>query len=307
MPIHTRRLLVPVAAAAAAALLLTGCVDNTTPNSGGPSSSSSSSSAAITVAKDDALASQLPASVKSAGQLTVGMDDTYPPNEYKDSNGNPVGWEVDLTNALGQLLGVKINYAIAKFDNILPSITGGKDDFGMSSFTDTTEREQQVDFINYYQAGISWASAKGKTVDPNNACGLKVAVQSTTYEDTDEVPAKSKACTDAGKPAIQTLRYDTQDAATTAVVLGQADALSADSPVTAYAIKATNGKLQKAGDVFDVAPYGVPVAKNSKLTPVLQMALQKLVDDGVYMKILDKWGVQDGAAKTIEINLASKG
>ena len=106
----------------------------------------------------------------------------------------------------------------------------------MSSFTDTTEREQQVDFVNYYSAGILWASAKGKTVDPDNACGLKVAVQSTTYEDTDEVPAKSKTCTDAGKPAIQALRYDTQDDATNAVILGKADALSADSPVTLYAI-----------------------------------------------------------------------
>ena len=72
----------------------------------------------------------------------------------------------------------------------------------MSSFTDTLEREKQVDFVNYYTAGIQWAAPKGKTVDPDNACGLKVAVQATTYEDTHEVPAKSKACTDAGKPAI---------------------------------------------------------------------------------------------------------
>jgi len=302
MHTHTRRILLTGAAATAAALVLAGCVDNSTPSSSGSSTSGANT---ITVSKDDTLAAELPASVKSAGQLTVGMDDTYAPNEYKDANGDPAGWEVDLTNAIGELLGVKIDYAIAKFDNIIPSIVGGKDDFGMSSFTDTTDREKQVDFVNYYQAGITWASAKGKTVDPDNACGLKVAVQSTTYEDTDEVPAKSKKCTDAGKAPIQVFRFDAQDQATNAVVLGQVDAMSADSPVTAYAIK-TTGKLQKDGETFDVAPYGIPVAKNSPLTPVLQKALQKLVDDGTYGKILAKWGVSDGAVKTIELNLASK-
>jgi polar amino acid transport system substrate-binding protein len=297
------RSVAPVAAlAAVAALALSGCVDNST-----PSSSGSASSAAFDVKKDDSLANSLPSKIKSAGVLTVGMDDTYPPNEYKDDNGNPAGWEVDFTNAIGQKLGLKINYAIAKFDNIIPSITGGKDDFGMSSFTDTVEREKQVDFVNYYNAGILWASAKGKNVDPDNACGLKVAVQSTTFEDTDEVPAKSKACTDKGKPAIQALRYDNQDDATNAVILGKADALSADSPVTLYAVSKSNGKLQAAGKTFDVAPYGIPVAKNSDLTPVLQKTVQALIDDGTYKKILDKWGVADGGVTKADLNAAAKG
>lgn len=289
------------AIAAVGALALSGCVDNSTP------ADSSSPSSASDVKKDDTLAGQLPADIKDAGKLTVGMDNTYPPNEYKDDSGQPAGWEVELTRAIGAKLGLKVEFAIAKFDNIIPTVVAGKDDFGMSSFTDTTEREKQVDFVNYYSAGIQWAAPKGKTVDPDNACGLKVAVQSTTYEDTDEVPAKSKACTDAGKPAIQALRFDTQDAATNAVILGQADALSADSPVTLYAVSKSSGKLQTAGDAFEVAPYGLPIAKNSKFTPVLQKTVQALIDDGTYGKILDKWGVADGAVKTADLNAASKG
>src|SRR6478752_6148225 len=182
-----------------------------------------------------------------------------------------------------------------------------KDDMGMSSFTDTKEREKQVDFLNYYSAGIQWAAPKGKTVDPNNACGLKVAVQATTYEDTDEVPKKSKACTDAGKPAIQIFKFDAQDQATNALAVGQVDAMSADSPVTLYAISKTKDKLQTAGDAFEVAPYGIPVAKGSDFTPVLQKALQSLIDDGTYTKILSKWGVEAGGIKTAALNVAAKG
>ena len=98
----------------------------------------------------------------------------------------------------------------------------------MSSFTDTKEREQTVDFVTYFSAGSLWAQRR-RGIDPNNACGKKVAVQATTTQETEELPARSKACTDAGQPPIEIVQFDGQDAATNAVVLGQADAVSADS------------------------------------------------------------------------------
>ena len=131
----------------------------------------------------------------------------------------------------------------AQFDNIIPGVKGGKYNIGWASFTDTKERQASVDFVDYFSAGILWATQAGKTVDPNNACGLKVAVGTGTWQETDELPAKSKACTDAGKPAIEVLKLDTQGDITNAVVLGRADAFTADSPVTQYAISKTGGKL----------------------------------------------------------------
>jgi polar amino acid transport system substrate-binding protein len=285
--------------AMAAALALSGCVDNSTP--------ASPSASVTTGTKDAALAALLPAAIASAGTIQVGVDATYAPNEYKDANGKAIGWDIDLFNAVSAKLGVKPVYNIAGFDTIIPNITGKKYDAGVSSFTDTTDREKQVDFVNYYSAGILWASQKGKTVDPNNACGLKVAVETGTTEDQDELPAKSKACTDAGKAAIQVLKFDGQDQATNAVVLGQADAMSADSPITDYAIAKSGGKLQAAGKTFEVAPYGVAVDKGSKLGVALQKAFQAIVDDGTYKKILDKWGVADGGLSTITINAAANG
>src|SRR6185312_12860285 len=153
-------------------------------------------------------------------------------------------------------LGLTPEYREADFAKIIPSIQGETFNIGMSSFTDTKEREQTVDFVTYFSAGILWAQRPGTPIDPNNACGKKVAVQATTTQEVDELPAKSKACTDAGKPAIEVLPFDGQDAATNAVVLGQADALSSDSPVTSYAIKQSKGKLEQAGEIFDSAPYG---------------------------------------------------
>ena len=205
-------------------------------------------------------------------------------------------------NAIASTLGLTADYREADFAKIIPSIQGGTFNVGMSSFTDTKERQQSVDFVDYFSAGILWAQRPGSPIDPNNACGKKVAVQATTTEETDELPAKSKACTDAGKPAIEILKFDGQDAATNAVVLGQADAMSADSPVTAYAIKQSNGKLEAAGEIFDSAPYGWPVAKGSPLAQSLQKALEHLIETGDYKTIAGNWGVEAGMIDKPVIN-----
>lgn len=288
---------------AVAALMLTGCADNSKTATGG----STTGSTATVVKKDDAAAALLPGKVAKAGKLVIGTSPNYAPNEFKDDAGKPVGWAIEVGDAIASKLGLKADYQIARFENIIPGIVGGKIDVGESSFTDTAVREKQVDFVNYYVAGIQWASATGKTVDPDNACGLKVAVQATTYQDTVEVPAKSAACVKAGKPAIKKISLDTQDAAANAVALGQADAFSADSPVTLYGISQLKGKLQTAGKTFEAAPYGMAVAKGSGMAKAVQAALQSMVDDGSYGKILDKWGVADGGIKTITINAATKG
>ncbi|MGV8876455.1 MAG: ABC transporter substrate-binding protein [Rhodoglobus sp.] len=281
----------------ATALALAGCVDNSTGTTSGGS--------AADVKTDAAAVALLPDDVKASGVLIIGTDPTYAPNEYKDDAGKPIGWEIDLGNAMAAKLGLTPQYEISSFDKIIPSVTGGSYNIGLSSFTDNEEREKSVDFVNYYEAGIQWAQQLGKTVDPANACGMTVAVQTTTYEETDELPAKSKECTDAGKEPINILKFDKQDEATNALALGRADAMSADSPITQYAVSQVADKIELAGDSFDTAPYGVAVMKGSALTKAIQAALQSMMDDGSYTAILKDWGVASGAVSTIAINAAT--
>ncbi|GAA1222182.1 ABC transporter substrate-binding protein [Rhodoglobus aureus] len=282
----------------ATALMLSGCVDNSTPstNNGGGNLDVGTDAAAIALLPDD---------IKEAGVLVIGIDPTYAPNEYKDDAGNPIGWEVDLGNAMAAKLGLETQYQPSSFDKIIPSVTGGSYDIGLSSFTDNEEREKIVDFVNYYEAGIQWAQVIGADVDPANACGMTVAVQTATYEETDELPAKSQECTDAGKEPIDILKFDTQDEATNALALGRADAMSADSPITQYAVSQVADKIELAGESFDTAPYGIVVQKDSDLAAALQAALQSMVDDGTYKSILEDWGVFSGAVASITINAAT--
>lgn len=286
----------------AAALSLSGCAKNGESGSG---AAPGGAGKAVTVQKVDEIAATVPAEIRDSGKLVVGVNIPYAPNEFKDDKGNVVGFDVDLMNAVASTLGLTAEFREADFAKIIPSIQQGTFNVGMSSFTDTKERQKSVDFVDYFSAGILWAQRPGEAIDPNNACGKKVAVQATTTEETDELPAKSKKCVDAGKPEIQIVKFDSQDAATNAVILGQVDAMSADSPVTSYAIKQSNGKLEGAGEIFDSAPYGWPVKKDSPLATSLSEALEHLIASGDYKTIATNWGVEKGMVAKPVINGAS--
>jgi polar amino acid transport system substrate-binding protein len=287
---------IAAAFAASGALALSGCASNV------ETAEQTTETTAATAEKVDAIANTVPEDIKSTGKLVIGVNVPYTPNEFKDPSGEIIGFDVDLMNAIASTLGLTPEYRESDFEKIIPSIQGGTYDIGMSSFTDTKEREQSVDFVTYFQAGSLWAQRPGTPVDPNNACGKRVAAQTTTIQETEELPAKSKACTDAGNPAIEIVKFDGQDAVTNAVVLGQADAMTADSPVTAYAIKQSNGKLEAAGEIFDSAPYGWPVAKGSPLAQSLQQALEHLMETGAYKQIATNWGVESGMIDKPVIN-----
>jgi polar amino acid transport system substrate-binding protein len=89
------------------------------------------------------------------------------------------------------------------------------------------------------------------------------------------------------------------------VILGRADATAADSPVLAYAVLQTKGKLALAGKIFGEAPYGIAVAKKSTLSKAIQEALVALKKDGTYDSILKKWGVEAGSVAKFPINGAT--
>ena len=288
------------ALAAVAALALTGCVNNAESESTGSSSPADTSG----IQADSAAVALLPDEVKKSGEMRIGTDAEYPPNEFKDASGNPVGWGVDLASAVSAKLGLTPKWEIMGFDNIIPRIQEGALEMGSSSFTDTVERQKSVDFVNFLNAGSLWAAAKGADVNPDDACGLTVAVQSTTVQDTDELPAKNQACLDAGKAGIEVLRFEGQPEVTQAVVDGRAAAFSADLPVTGDAVAKLGDQLQVVGEVFDAAPYGFATQKDSKMTKAVQAALQSLMDDGTYLEILKGAGIESGALTEATINAA---
>lgn len=272
------------AMAAVVALALTGC---------------SNDDAAV---KEDAPTSIMSIDdIREAGVLVVATDAEYPPNEFKDEEGNPTGWAVELTEALAAEMGLEVEWQIMGFDAILPRIEEGVVNVGSSSFTDNKERQEVVDFVDYLNAGSQWAAAKGSDIDPDNACGLTVAVQSGTIQ-VQELQDRSAKCEEEGNDPIDIFEQETQGQVNTAVVQGQAEAFTADLPVAVDAVANTDGALELVGEMFDAAPYGFAVQKDSGVAEAVQEALQALIDDGTYLDILTRAGFENGALTEATIN-----
>lgn len=289
-----------LAAAAMAGLALTGC--------GSDSLDTGTKKATVDSGVDETAAALVPQAIKDKGTLVVGSDASYAPSEFLAGDGKTIqGFDVDLFTAVAKTLGLKVEFQNASFDTIITGVQGKKYDVGVSSFTVNAEREKQVTMVSYFNAGTQWAAAAGnpKSVDPDKPCGLTVAVQKGTVQQEDDLPPKEKACKDAGKP-IKVLVYDKQDQATAAVAAGKADAMLADSPVVAYAVKQSDGKLASVGEIYDAAPYGYVVPKDqTDLAEAIVAALKVLESSGDYKKVLDTWGVSDGAIADFGVNPVS--
>lgn len=274
-------------------------------SSGG--SDGSSTTAATSTSKDAKIAAMVPAKVADAGTLTVAADASYAPNEFFDTdNKTVIGMDADLAQAIGDVLGLKVVVKNAGFDTIIPAL-GNRYDIGMSSFTDTLERQKTVDFVDYFSAGTSFYVPAGKNADLttlDSLCGHTVGVEKGTTQ-LDDATAQSKKCTAAGNKAVTVSSFPDQSGANTALASGRVDVVMADSPVAAYAVKQSNGKFDLGSKAYGEAPYGIAIPKSSDyagLDKAIQAALQQLKSNGTYDKIMKQWGVESGEVSSFPIN-----
>lgn len=306
MTITTRVRQIAVGAIAATSLLALSACGGDSSSSASESAGEGSAAALPSVSADAALAAAVPEAIKSTGKLQMGTDASYAPMEFIDTDGSTIiGADIDLGNAIAAKMGLQAEWTNSSFDSLIVGVTNGKFNSSMSSFTINPDRLQQVNMISYLNAGTAWAVATGNpaNVSPDDACGKTVGVQKATVQ-VEDIEARNAECTAAGKPAIDIQQFTQQSDVTTALASGKVDAMLADSPVIAYAITQT-GKLEQAGDIYGSAPYGVvvPLAETEFATTI-QAAIQSMIDDGSYAQILSKWGLQDGAVTTSELNPA---
>ncbi len=287
-----------LAAVGVAALLLSACGSNSlsgeTPGSGAPS---------VAVSQNADLSAKLPENIKTAGVIKIGVDASYPPNEFLAGDGKTVqGFSVDVFDAVAAKFGVKTEWQPADFPSIITGVQGKKFDIGIASFTINDDRKKQVTMVSYFSAGTQWATAAGnpKGIDPENACGKIVAVQTGTVQETDDLPVRQKKC---GDNKIKILSFKRQDQATSAVITGKADAMLADSPIVAYAVKQSGGKLATLGDIYEAAPYGYVLPKaETEFADAIVEALNEIKTEGSYQAALEKWGVSQGAISDFAVN-----
>jgi polar amino acid transport system substrate-binding protein len=259
------------------------------------------------------LGQRLPERVRERGRLVVGSDIAYAPMEFfREGTEEAQGVDVELCEAIAVQFGegFRCEFRNAVFDTLITGLQAGRFDLIMSSMTDTTERQREVDFVDYFLAGSSILVRKGnpeRVASLDDLCGRTVALQRGT---TNEELARDQVarCAAQGRQPLTVLPFDTDPEAQQQVQVGRAVADIADFPVAAYAARTSGGgnDFEVVGEQIDPAPYGIAVSKEqTELRDAVQAALRAVIADGTYDRILDTWGVALGALRTAEINGAS--
>ncbi|MGP3991845.1 ABC transporter substrate-binding protein [Streptomyces sp. 3N207] len=256
--------------------------------------------------KDQKLHDLLPDKVKKSGTLAVAAGDDYPPLVLLGSdNKTLVGMEPSLMKAISQVLGVKVKFVKANFDSIIGGVQSRRYDLAIQAMLDKPDRQKQVTFVDYFKTSSSILVGQknaGKVNGLNDLCGKSVAVEQGTAQ-ADDAELQKKKCSKAGKRPVKVLIFPDSVGCFQALSTKRADAFVGGSPTVAYQAKKSNGQMKQAGKPYRFLPYGILVNKeDSSLAKAVQQALQKLIGNGTYSKILKQWDVESGALDRATLN-----
>lgn len=304
--------LIKISAAAAfvAALGLTACSGGGT----GDSAPAKDDPTALTTGVDKAAEAALPQSIRDAGLIRAAAGIPYPPFIMLEGE-EQTGLDPDLAQALGEKLGLEIKLSHQAFETVIPSLQAKKFDIIMSGMNDTVERQGTLNFVEEIYAGFTIVVKAGNPEDIKglqDLCGHPVAVQKASAQ-LDLLTELAATCEAEGKGDLTIQQLPTAQDPQTALKAGRVVAYPVDAPVAAYTV-ATAGDGKDFEMVEDPEyPVGVnPVytgigtlKENTDLTEALRLALQSLIDDGVYQDILDKHNLGNFATEKAIVNGAS--
>ncbi|MFC4068920.1 transporter substrate-binding domain-containing protein [Actinoplanes subglobosus] len=238
----------------------------------------------------------LPADIAKRGSLTGGTDPTFEPMTFMKGSAF-TGLDVDIAEAIGQRLGLTIEWRNVPFGELLDKVAGHDIDFSISSMFDRSQRQEKADFVDYLNAGTSIVVPKGAgdIGGMPGLCGRRVAAQPDTVF-VEMARAQKDSCGSRGLTVVLSTSpsMDVRDK--------KADAALNDFPIAALDVEKMP-VLELSGPQIEAIPYGIGVAKDRKaLTAAVQTALYSLINDGTYDSLLDKWKVKEGALRTGAIN-----
>ncbi len=292
-----------IGVAAALILTLSACASTPTAaeSTGGPSGDPG--------AVDQELVALLPDDIRERGTLVIGASLDYPPDNFMEDDGTtPTGYMVDILQAVGDRVGIEIDYQRVDFASVLTGIEAGRYEGGIS-FLDSKERQEVVNVVGVYGAAQSFLVMDGNDIDIP-PCGLKVGVGAGSIEETYLGRMSDDECVAEGQEPIEILTSPSNPQAQTAMASGRVEAVFGSTAAAAWAVEESDGTFAIAGEPFkltDSPLTGIAVNKERMdIAEALQAIVQALIDDGTYQSILDEWGVAGIAVDTATVNGATE-
>lgn len=241
----------------------------------------------------------------SKDPITVGTDPSHPPHDFLDKNGKTVGWEYEFMQAIGQQMGRPVEYKSAAFAALLPGLQSGRYDLVFANLGVTKERLAIVDMATVFKSGQAFLGNADSDLNLSTLDTLCGQTLGTTQGSTqaDLAQQESDKCVASGSKAIDIKLFPTGEQIILAVESGRVDVYWTAQPIAQYYATQPGARLKIVGKVPGTTnPTAIAFPKDSPLTEEVHTAVQALIDDGTYLKILKKWQLEENAITTSEVN-----
>ncbi|GAA0592111.1 ABC transporter substrate-binding protein [Streptomyces crystallinus] len=302
----------------AAALVLSACGN---PDDGGKAEVAAASDAKttintspdqhrITTGKVDSIAAEVPEKIRERGTLEIvgSSGSTAPLTFFATDDKTVIGVEPDIAHLVADVLGLKAHINTVSWENIFVGLDSAKYDVGISNITVTEERKEKYDFASYRADNLGFETKAGsglKVGGPEDVAGRTVAVGSGTNQEKLLIEW-SKENEKAGRRPVDIKYYQNPSDTYLALQSGRIDLYLGPNPTAAYHA-ATTGKTEVVGTYSGAGAtlqglIAATTKKDSGLVKALADALNHVIEDGTYAKVLQRWGLSAEAVKKSEIN-----
>ncbi|MEU2490857.1 ABC transporter substrate-binding protein [Streptomyces sp. NPDC007883] len=264
----------------------------------------------ITTDKVDSIAAEVPEKIRKRGTLEIvdSSGSAAPLTFFATDNKTVIGVEPDIASLVADVLGLKLHINTVSWENIFVGLDSAKYDVGFSNITVTEERKEKYDFAPYREDNLGFEAKKGsglKVTGPKDVAGKTVAVGSGTNQEKLLIEW-SKENEKAGRKPVDIKYYQNDSDTYLALQSGRIDLYLGPNPTAAYHA-ATTGKTEVVGTYSGAGStlqglIAATTKKDSGLVKPLADALNHVIDNGTYAKVLKRWGLSDEAVTKSEIN-----
>ena len=251
-----------------------------------------------------AWAIELPPEIAKRGSIKVALVPNYPPMEFRDPATNALtGFDVELGEAIGRKLGIKIEWQETSFAEFMPSIATGRADAILSGFTDYASRHETATFVDYLRSGPRFFVQQSRAAEFKDAaalCGKKVGASRRTMFPAQIAAWSEKNC---GGNAIVFVGTDGSADARTQLRQGRIDAAVQGDETLPYIMDQEPGAYVPVGQTLAQQFTGIALPVEEKvLHQAMLEAVDALIADGTYKTLLAKWKLTDNALEKATIN-----
>ncbi|MEU1411684.1 ABC transporter substrate-binding protein [Streptomyces sp. NPDC049097] len=264
----------------------------------------------VTTGKVASIAAEVPERIRKRGtlEIVVSSGSAAPLSFHATDNRTVIGVEPDIAHLVADVLGLEPHLTTVSWENVFVGLDSGRYDAGFSNITDTEERKEKYDFATYREDNLGFEAKKGsglKVRGPADVAGRTVAVSSGTNQEKLLIEW-SKENEKAGRKPVDIKYYQNDSDTYLALRSGRIDLYLGPNPTAAYHA-ATTGRTEVVGTYSGAGAslqglIAATTKKDSGLVEPLADALNEVIRNGTYAKVLERWGLSEEAVSKSEIN-----